>query len=125
MKAVAMTAILGPLVIALLAAAISQRPSDTAVGLEGLLILAVLAADAAVIAKRRKGVAAAALVTHIALVSFLMTYRASPLPPPAPLAASLPAASPPEDMAVFGLMTGVTHRTASFGYRGGSFLDRH
>jgi glyoxylase-like metal-dependent hydrolase (beta-lactamase superfamily II) len=124
MKTAAATAILGPVLIALLAAIISQRPSDVAVALAGLLILAVLAADVALISKRRKGPAAAALVMQVALISFLMTYRASPLPPPAPLVTPLPPASPPPQMAVFGLMTGVTHRTASFGYRGGSFLDR-
>ena len=123
-KAAAVPAIIGPLVVAFLAAVISQRPSDLAVAAAALLILAVLAADAAIIVRGRKGPAAAALVTHVVLASFLMTYRASPLPPPAPFAAVLPPASPPADMAVFALLTGVTHRTASFGYRGGSFLDR-
>jgi len=36
----------------------------------------------------------------------------------------LPSATPPKEVAVFALVTGVTHRVAAFGYRGGSFFDR-
>ena len=67
------------------------------------------------------------IVTALALVSvtlFLSSFSASPLPPPVPFAGSLPPASPPPEMAVFQLPTGVTHRTAAFAYRGGSFRDR-
>ena len=59
-----------------------------------------------------------------ALVLFLSTFRASPLPPPAPLADALPPASPPPEMALFQLPTGATHRSAAFAYRGGSFFDK-
>ncbi|HYA05029.1 MAG TPA: MBL fold metallo-hydrolase [Xanthobacteraceae bacterium] len=36
----------------------------------------------------------------------------------------LPAAAPPNELAVFALVTGVNHRVAAFGYRGGSLFDR-
>ncbi|HML07010.1 MAG TPA: MBL fold metallo-hydrolase [Xanthobacteraceae bacterium] len=36
----------------------------------------------------------------------------------------LPSAAPPKEVAVFALLTGVNHRVAAFGYRGGSFFDR-
>ena len=52
-----------------------------------------------------------------------MSFSASPLPAPAPFGGELPAASPPEGMSVSAVLTGVTHRSAAFGYRGGSFFD--
>lgn len=53
------------------------------------------------------------------------TFLPAPLPAPAPLAEqALPPASPPAAMAVFALPTGIVHRTAAFGYRGGSFSDK-
>jgi N-acyl homoserine lactone hydrolase len=55
---------------------------------------------------------------------FARTFAASPLPPPAPFAGDWPRASPPAEMAVFHLPTGVTHRSAAFAYRGGSFRDK-
>lgn len=67
-------------------------------------------------------VAAVALVGAVALL--LSTFTAAPLPAPAPLAGELPAASPPDGMAVVALPTGVTHRSAGFAYRGGSLLER-
>ncbi len=66
----------------------------------------------------------AALVVVALALSFLRTFSAAPLPPPPPLDAALPPASPPADMAVFALPTGVTHRSAAFAYRGGSFGDK-
>ena len=36
----------------------------------------------------------------------------------------LPLATPPKEMAVFALITGVTHRSAAYGYRSGSFFER-
>lgn len=63
----------------------------------------------------------AILVAPLAL--FLSTFSASPLPAPALLAGDAPAASPPADMAIFQLPTGVTHRSAAFAFRGGSFSD--
>jgi len=43
---------------------------------------------------------------------------------PKPYAGPLPSATPPNDMAIYTLVTGVNHRVAAFGYRGGSFFDR-
>ena len=65
------------------------------------------------------------LAATLAVSSFLLlrTFAAAPLPPPAPLTAPLPPASPPAGMAVFQIPTGVTHRSAAFAYRGGSFRD--
>jgi N-acyl homoserine lactone hydrolase len=37
---------------------------------------------------------------------------------------TLPSATPPTDMAVFALITGVNHRIAAYGYRGGSPFER-
>lgn len=51
------------------------------------------------------------------------SFTASPLPTPPPWTGALPRADPPPEMAVFALHTGVTHRSAAFAYRGGSFRD--
>ena len=72
---------------------------------------------------RWKRIVVAALLVG-APVLFLSTFRASPLPPPAQLTDALPPASPPPEMALVQLPTGVTHRSAAFAYRGGSFLDK-
>jgi glyoxylase-like metal-dependent hydrolase (beta-lactamase superfamily II) len=72
--------------------------------------------------KKRLIVAALLLAGLLAL--FLSTFSAAPLPPLATLNDALPLASPPADMAVFQLPTGVTHRSAGFAYRGGSFGDK-
>ena len=63
-------------------------------------------------------------LASLLLALFLCTFCGSPLPPPAPLTGPLPTASPPATMAMFHLPTGVTHRSAGFAYRGGSFTDR-
>lgn len=72
---------------------------------------------------RRKKLAALGLVSPAAIALFTTTFRASPLPEPAPLTGPVPAASPPAEMTVYQLPTGVTHRSAGFAYRGGSFRD--
>jgi len=41
-----------------------------------------------------------------------------------PIPEHLPSATPPAELAVFALPTGVTHRVAAFAYAGGSFRDR-
>jgi N-acyl homoserine lactone hydrolase len=51
-------------------------------------------------------------------------FLASPLPMPARLVGELPAASPPPEMTLIQLPTGVTHRSAAFAYRGGSLCDK-
>ena len=67
-----------------------------------------------------------ALVTMLiaAVLFFAGTFRAAPLPMPPPLAGPLPRASPPAEMVVYQLPTGVTHRSAGFAYRGGSLLEK-
>jgi glyoxylase-like metal-dependent hydrolase (beta-lactamase superfamily II) len=66
--------------------------------------------------------AGAAIVVPLAL--FFHTFSASPLPKPEPYAGPLPSATPPKEVAVFALMTGVNHRVAAYGYRGGSLFER-
>ena len=74
--------------------------------------------------ERGAGLASVVALLLAAAALFWTTFRASPLPEPAPFAGVLPTASPPAEMAVYQLPTGVTHRSAGFAYRGGSFLDR-
>lgn len=64
-----------------------------------------------------------AVVLTLSCALYFFMFAASPLPLPAPLALAWPAASPPSEMAVFRIPTGVAHRTAGFAYRGGSFRD--
>ena len=67
----------------------------------------------------------AALVVFVfGLGTFLRTFAAAPLPAPPPFDGPLPSASPPADMAVFQVPTGVIHRSALFAYRGGSYFDK-
>lgn len=59
------------------------------------------------------------------LLALLATFRAAPLPALSPVGvAALPPASPPAGMTIVQLPTGITHRSAGFAYRGGSFADR-
>jgi glyoxylase-like metal-dependent hydrolase (beta-lactamase superfamily II) len=60
----------------------------------------------------------------VLLALFLRTFSASPLAKPDPYMGPLPSATPPKEMAVFALLTGVNHRVAAYGYRGGSFFER-
>jgi len=60
----------------------------------------------------------------IPLLLVLRTFSASPLPKPEPYNGPIPAATPPKEMAIFAIVTGVNHRVAAFGYRGGSLFDR-
>jgi glyoxylase-like metal-dependent hydrolase (beta-lactamase superfamily II) len=71
-----------------------------------------------------RALAVVGLALLVLAAIFLASFRAAPLPPPAPLTDPLPPASPPAEMAVFQLPTGVTHRSAAFAYRGGSFRDK-
>ena len=73
---------------------------------------------------RRVSLAAAAALPLVALARFLHTFSPSPLPKPEPYRGPLPSARPPKEVAVFALVTGVNHRVAAYGYRGGSFFDR-
>lgn len=65
---------------------------------------------------------AAAILIPLAL--FLHTFSASPLPKPAPYMGPLLSANPPKELAVFAIVTGVNHRLAAYGYRGGSLFER-
>jgi len=67
-------------------------------------------------------VAAAAVLLPLALL--LSTFSPSPLPEPKPYVGPLPSATPPKEMAVFALVTGVNKRVAAYGYRGGSLFER-
>src|SRR5262249_21079755 len=72
---------------------------------------------------KRLGLVATVLAAALLLL-LASSFRASPLSDPAPFAGPLPSASPPSDMAVFRLPTGVAHRAAAIAYRGGSFSDK-
>src|SRR6516165_10439043 len=67
-------------------------------------------------------VAAAAVLVPFAL--FLNTFSASSLPKPALYVGPISSATSPEEVAVFALVTGVNHRVAAYGYRGGSLFER-
>ena len=73
--------------------------------------------------KRRAGVGALAVLALGAWLC-LRTFSASPLPEPPPFAGTLPPAVPPLELSLVQLPTGVTHRSAGFAYRGGSFSER-
>jgi len=65
-----------------------------------------------------------AAVVLVPLALFLRTFSASPLPRPEPYMGPVSTATPPKEIAVFAVVTGVTHRVAAFGYRGGSLFER-
>jgi glyoxylase-like metal-dependent hydrolase (beta-lactamase superfamily II) len=52
------------------------------------------------------------------------TFLASPLAPGAALEGPIPSATPPAEMKLTRIVTGVTHRSAAVAYRGGSFADK-
>lgn len=67
------------------------------------------------------------IVVPLALLLVLLAIqglRSAPLPELAPLQAEWPAASPPSEMALVHLPTGIIHRNAGMAYRGGSFSDK-
>jgi glyoxylase-like metal-dependent hydrolase (beta-lactamase superfamily II) len=72
---------------------------------------------------RRLAIAATVLLIA-AFGAFHAANAPAPLPMPPPLVAALPPASPPAGMAIYQLPTGITHRSAGFGYRGGSFREK-
>ena len=74
-------------------------------------------------------IVAAAAAVLLPLALFLHTFSASPLPKPAPYTGPLhtgplPSTTPPKEVAVFAVVTGVNHRVAAYGYRGGSLFER-
>jgi glyoxylase-like metal-dependent hydrolase (beta-lactamase superfamily II) len=117
-------AVAGPAALGLLTALYVGRPSTYFLASGVALIVAILACDAWIIARRQWVTGTLALFSQIALLTFVGTYAASPLPAPSPLSDSLPRASPPDGMSIHSLPTGVNHRTAAFAYRGGSPWDK-
>src|SRR5215471_21438025 len=71
---------------------------------------------------QRMYIAAAVVLVPCAL--FLHTFSASPLPQPQPYLGPVPSATPPQELAVFAVVTGVNKRVAAYGYRGGSLFER-
>src|SRR6516225_10863424 len=69
-------------------------------------------------------IAAATAAALVPLALFLNTFSPAPLPKPEPFTGPMPSATPPQEVAVFALVTGVNHRAAAYGYRGGSLLER-
>jgi glyoxylase-like metal-dependent hydrolase (beta-lactamase superfamily II) len=65
-----------------------------------------------------------AVLVATPIVLFLWSFTAAPLDTPAPFTGALPVAHPPPEVSLVQLPTGVTHRSAGFAYRGGSFSDR-
>jgi len=66
-------------------------------------------------------------ITVLAMLSFGLlssTFVARPLSAPPPTTEPLPPASPPPEMAMYVLPTGLVDRSSGFAYRGGSFLER-
>lgn len=118
--------LLAPLGVGIATVFLAARGPGVATGLgEAVAIGAVVGAIAfAMRVRRALGLVALAPLGVLAL--FLSTYGGSPLPspPPLPSATELPPASPPPGMTAVQLPTGVTHRSAAFGYRGGSLLER-
>jgi hypothetical protein len=114
----------GALLVAIGAIYIGARGTALPIPLAAALASLAPVAAVVVFVKRRRSIGAAALVMNLVVALFLTTYCSSPLPKPAPLDVLLPPASPPAEMALLQLPTGVIHRTAAFGYRGGAFSDR-
>jgi N-acyl homoserine lactone hydrolase len=73
---------------------------------------------------RKKLALGVVLASCSALALLATTFSAAPLPAPAPLVGPLPPASPPAEMGLFQLPTGVIARSAAFAYRGGAFSDK-
>ena len=70
-------------------------------------------------------IAVTATLVLVPLALLLQTFSPAPLPKPAPYAGPLPPpAKPPKELAVYSVVTGVNHRVAAFGYRGGSMFER-
>lgn len=116
-------AVVGPLLLALAWLRLIGVPFLPLAIAACALVLLVVAADGYLLAQRRFRLALLALSTHGALALLLLGHRAAPLPAPVTLELPLPRAAPPESMTLHALPTGLLHRTAAFGYRGGSPLE--
>ncbi len=110
----------GPVLLGLLLALYTARPSAFLLAFGGMLAVALITCDVWIIARRHWITGSLAVTTQITFVIFLGSYSASPLAPPAQLSDPLPLASPPAGMAIYALPTGMNHRTAAFARRGGA-----
>jgi glyoxylase-like metal-dependent hydrolase (beta-lactamase superfamily II) len=72
--------------------------------------------------KPRKSLIALAVVVLLVGL-FASTFLPAPLPEPPALTDAAPTATPPAEMAIYQLSTGIIHRNAAFAYRGGSPFD--
>jgi len=113
-------AVIGPLLLGAFTMLYTGRPAVGFLATGATLGIAILAADAWIIARRQWVTLGLALATHVAFLLFLKGYSASPFPVGASLSDPVPQASPPAEMALYVLPTGVNHRTAAFARRGGS-----
>jgi N-acyl homoserine lactone hydrolase len=113
-------AVVGPLLLGALTMLYTGRPAAGFLATGAALAIAILASDAWIIARRQWITLGLALATHIVFLLFLKGYSASPFPVGASLSDPVPQASPPSEMALYVLPTGVNHRTAAFARRAGS-----
>src|SRR5262245_12904794 len=89
-----LVAVAGPVPLAMLTALYISRPSRFFLTAGIALVVAILACDGWIIARRRWITGSLALVTQIAFIIFLRSYASSPLPAPSALSDLLPPASP-------------------------------
>src|SRR5262249_3655824 len=116
--------VLVPLALCVLVALYIGRPALAFIFVGVMLGVALLVCIGWSVALRDWTTAILVLPGALVLAVFIRGYAAAPLPAPAPFDGALPSASPPSDMSIFSLPTGVNHRTAAFAYRGGSPLDK-
>jgi glyoxylase-like metal-dependent hydrolase (beta-lactamase superfamily II) len=121
---VRLCAIVGPLLLAALILLYTGRPAVGFLATGAALVIAILASDAWIIARRQWVTIGLATATHIAFLLFLKGYSPSPFAATGSVSDPLPEASPPASMAVYVLPTGVNHRTAAFARRGGMPWER-
>jgi drug/metabolite transporter (DMT)-like permease len=99
-------AVVGPVLLALLAVLYTGRPSPYFLGIGVALAVAILACDTWIVARRHWITGGFALTSQIAFLIFVGGYAASPFPAPSHVSDALPQASLPADMAVYVLRTG-------------------
>jgi hypothetical protein len=112
-----LVAVAGPVLLGVLTALYIGRPSPYFLATGITLVVAILACDGWIVARRHWIMGGFALATQTAFLIFVGTYTASPLAAPSPISDPLPQASPPGGMAIYALPTGVNNRTAAFAYR--------
>lgn len=91
------------------------------IALVAATIVALAAIAVAIRARRSLGFAAAPSITLVAV--FLASHCGSPIPPAPRFDGALPDAHPPEGMTIARIETGIVHRSAAFGFRGGSMFE--